>query len=145
MSCEFDKSPLQTEYEYIAHQINREDGLVNNRMTWVLQLNGFLFAALALVAKDLDKLFQTFFSIAVPSVGIAVTFAGIVSIRAAQDQIKELMALWSKERFPDWPRPFGQPDTHRLSKLVLYLPLWALLASWSALLFRVLMHGSNAA
>jgi hypothetical protein len=33
-------------YEYIAHQIHREDSLVNFRLTWSLTLNGFIFAAL---------------------------------------------------------------------------------------------------
>ena len=33
-------------YEFIAHQINREDELVNKRLTWILTLNGFLLASL---------------------------------------------------------------------------------------------------
>ena len=55
---EAQKSPRQIAYEYIAFQINREDALVNYRMTWVLQLNGFLLAALAVAGKDLPALYQ---------------------------------------------------------------------------------------
>ena len=36
-------------YETIAKQIEREDGLINYRLSWMLQINGFLFAAIALL------------------------------------------------------------------------------------------------
>jgi hypothetical protein len=48
-----EKDEIRYRYECIAHQINREDGLFNNRLTWTLQLKGFLFVALALVGKDI--------------------------------------------------------------------------------------------
>ena len=46
-------------YEYMSKQIEREDGLINTRITWMLTFEGFLFAALAIVAgKDDDPNIQ---------------------------------------------------------------------------------------
>lgn len=41
-------------YEDLSKQIEREDGLVNTRMTWMITLQGFLFAALALIGNKTE-------------------------------------------------------------------------------------------
>ena len=141
-----EKCSLQCEYEYIAHQINREDSLVNSRMTWVLQLNGFLFATLALAGKDfaLNVQLQHLLLILISAVGIAVTLSGLMGVQAAHLQLTDLKACWTQERFPNWPRPFGNPLAHRLGQWPSRLPLTVLSISWTIILVYVLSTGKNA-
>lgn len=112
-----EKDEEQTRYEYIAHQINREDGLVNNRFTWTLQLNGFLFAALAFYSKDVEPAMKVFFRFALPATGFAVSLAGVFGVLAAYQQLRYLIDLWNAKPDQRWPRPFGEPLTHHMSKL----------------------------
>ena len=39
-------------YSKIAEQVEKEDGLVNQRLTWGASINGALFALLAVLFKD---------------------------------------------------------------------------------------------
>lgn len=121
-------------YEYIAHQINREDTLVNYRLTWALQLNGFLFAALALVGKDVAGPVKAFFEFAIPLIGLSVTIAGFIGILAAQRQLRYLTSLWSNNGYPEWPRPFGDARAFRLGTYSAYGPMVILSLAWFALL-----------
>ena len=121
-------------YEYIAHQINREDTLVNYRLTWTLQANGFLFAALALVGKDLDGPVRAVFDLALPLTGLSVSMAGILGVYAANRQITYLISLWSERPFLNWPRPFGGKWAFGLGTLPAYIPLVVFAFVWSAVL-----------
>ncbi len=49
------KKEKQNYYQYLAHQIEREDGLVNTRLNWMLTTQGLFFAALALLA-DMNRI-----------------------------------------------------------------------------------------
>ena len=96
-------------YEYIAHQINREDGLVNYRLTWALTLNGFLFAALGFLGgKDVpNPSILSFFHWALPLTGIFISIAGFIGVVAAQIQIEYLTQQYEEMADTRWPRPFG--------------------------------------
>jgi|CXWL01.1.fsa_nt_gi hypothetical protein len=124
-------NPNQVLYDYIAHQVNREDSLVNNRMGWVLQLNGFLFAALALAGKDMPLHLSMFFQLAIPIVGLITSIAGFIGVRAAHRQLDYLKSLWSIQAFPDWPRPFGDPKAFRLGSYAAFWPAATLCICWS--------------
>lgn len=39
-------------YEYTVHQIEREQGLVDTRISWTLTFEGFLFAAIAIAISE---------------------------------------------------------------------------------------------
>lgn len=121
-------------YEYIAHQINREDALVNYRLTWTLQANGFLFAALALVGKDLSGPVRSVFDIALPVTGLAVSTAGLLGVAAANKQMAYLTALWRKRPNFDWPRPFGGKWAFGLGTLPAYIPLAVFAGVWLTVL-----------
>lgn len=127
-------SPTQKEarYRYVAHQINREDGLVNYRLTWMLQINGFLFAALAALtvmdSKDSkNEILQSFVLCALPLTGFAVSFASLIGVIAAMFQLRYLVKFWEDDNKYnmenlEWPRPFGNWFTRKLGlapKLVL--------------------------
>ena len=130
-------------YEDLAHQINREDGLVNYRMTWTLQLNGFLFAALALVAKDLAGPMKLFFEYALPLTGFVASAAGLLGVIAANRQLSYLTALWNETDQPHRPRPFGDPHTFTLGRFPSYAPMLVLSSVWLVLLIFQLTHHSK--
>ena len=128
-------------YDDIAYQINREDGLVNFRMTWTLQLNGFLFAALALVAKDLAGPMKPFFEYALPLTGFFASASGLLGVIAANRQLAYLTALWNQIDQPHRPRPFGDPHTFTLGRFPSYAPLVVLSLVWFVLLVFQLKIG----
>lgn len=147
-------------YEDIAHQINREDNLTNNRLKWILQLNGFLFASLALMfntnlftypkpnvintgifacsnpSNDLTTNFALFLKIAIPSIGFFVSFGGLIGVIAAQKQIKYLTSIYEKqyknvnEDDPDWVRPFGKNWVHFCGCASSWIPPLVLMICW---------------
>lgn len=133
----------RVQYEYIAHQINREDSLANNRIGWALQLSGFLFAALAFVGnKDAMPDLVRFFGVVIPLVGMTTSAAGVVGVCAAQRQIRYLKNLWSanEEHFEGWPRPFGEPSASLLGIFSAIGPLGALTLCWSAILVNQVLR-----
>lgn len=136
---------LDKKHEYIAHQISREDNLVNVRMTWNIQLNGFLFAALALAVNETPTNFQGVFAVLLPSIGIATTLSGVLGVYAAGAQLKLLKEIWLAGQYADRPRPFGDALTHGLGQAAAYLPLLALLVAWAALLLHALRSHTPAA
>jgi hypothetical protein len=103
--------PKRQVYEYLDYQIDREDNLVNNRLSWTLQLNGFLFAAFALIGTQMSEDISRQFRSLLPWAGLAVSIAGLGGIIASQIAILSLTRQWKKHdltREP-WPRPFGAP------------------------------------
>jgi ABC-type dipeptide/oligopeptide/nickel transport system permease component len=122
-------------YEFIAHQINREDSLVNNRLTWTLTLNGFLFTALGFLAgkEAPNQKILDFFHWALPLTGCAVTLAGFLGIVAAGIQIKYLTTEWKKLEDEQWVRPFGGNASYFLGGFPSYAPPLILMLVWVGL------------
>lgn len=130
-------------YLAIVHQIEREDGLINYRLSWMLVLNGFLFSASALMkcdspAKDLYP--------AIPWVGLLVSAAALVGVIAADRQIAELMTCWITVAKcgafgKEWPRPFGDWLAAPLGKAPAYIPPIALCVAWGW--YLCLTHGTG--
>ena len=100
----------QNYYEYLAHQIEREDGLVNYRLTWMLTTQGLLFAALALLAgKEIDVDMRTMLAWLLPRIGIALSVIAFLGVSAANNQITYLKKKWKKLDYDKAPRPHGGP------------------------------------
>ncbi len=95
-------------YDIIAHQINREDSLINYRLTWTLTTNGFLFAALGFLSnkEPADQKIIELFHSALPVAGFFISLAGLLGVLAALIQMKYLTKLWSDLEDDRWPRPF---------------------------------------
>jgi hypothetical protein len=120
-------------YDCIASQINREDSLINYRLTWTLTLNGFLFAALGFLgSKDCAvQDIYTFFRWALPLTGIIVSFAGFCGVLAAHLQIHYLTKEWAKLNDSRWVRPFGEKRlSFWLGTLPCFLPSFILIVIW---------------
>jgi hypothetical protein len=105
----------EKKYGYIATQLDREDQLINVRLTWILTSNGFLFAALAFVhgkektkGDDVpDTSAQKFFHRALPILGFVFSASGLIGVISSQLQERYLMHEWTCLRDPVWPRPYG--------------------------------------
>ena len=122
----------QARYKYIAFQINREDGLVNYRLTWTLQFNGFLFAALALTSSEMDGLLKV-----LPIAGMTVSIAGLLGTIAANIAIRDLKHMWLEDEDSRWPRPFGDTVAFRLGLAPSIMLPSVLTVVWSYLLCRL--------
>jgi hypothetical protein len=133
-----------TGYEFIAHQINREDSLINFRLTWALTLNGFLFAAIGVSGNQgiSDPALVPFLHIVVPITGFLISLFGFFGVRAAQVQIDYLRDEWRSLNERRWPRPFGGDDHQFLLRRAFVLghlsslmPPLVLMAVWTVLAY----------
>lgn len=123
----------QLRYEYIARQIEREDGLINYRLTWTLQLNGLLFAALALLGDKTSHDLADFLRLRMPMAGAMVSFAGLLGIVAANLQLLYLTRLWKFQPQRGWPRPFGDKLAYFLGTVPSLVTVIVLLFIWLGL------------
>jgi hypothetical protein len=127
----------QSCYEYIAFQIDREDGLVNYRLTWTLQLNGFLFAALALIGSEMDDRLEKLLLRILPIAGMAVSVAGLLGTIAANLAIRGLKVSWRANPDSRWPQPFGDTAAFWLGLAPSVLLPFVLVFVWSYLLLQL--------
>jgi hypothetical protein len=133
-STNLTEDQLRRLYDDTAFQINREDTLVNYRLTWTLALNGFLFASFALLAKDITGSIKTYFEIAIPVTGFIVSAAGLGGVHAAHLQLNWLKAEWEKLGCFIWPRPYGGKNAFFLGRWPSYVPMITLTCVWAAFL-----------
>lgn len=126
-----DEEDKQNYYEYLAHQIEREDGLVNYRLTWMLTTQALLFAALALLAgKDTDAEMREILASLLPWIGIVLCVIAFLGVTAANIAITDLKSEWEKLAYDKAPRPYGRPLAHRLGLIPSFgLPL-LFLGAW---------------
>ena len=93
---------------HLSHQIEREDGLVNNRLTWILTTQGLLFTAFALTASEgIDPNIKDILLKALPWIGLLVGLVGCLGILAANLAIQGLKKQWRVLNYNYVPRPFG--------------------------------------
>lgn len=140
------KAEVKQQYDYIAAQVSREDGLIHNRMTWTLQLNGFLFAALALMklspsgegrnVEIVAPWLVEFLLGALPLAGLGITVSGWLGVRGAIGQLKYLCREYvrnvqSHAIENKWPRPFGGRWVFWFGTAPAHLSLATLCFLWS--------------
>lgn len=95
-------------YEYLAKQIEREDSLVNTRITWMLTSQGFLFAALALIVnKDARAELYKILVFILPLTGASLSLIGLFGVYAANSALRKLKAKWPDIEDDKFVRPFG--------------------------------------
>lgn len=122
-------------YEYIAHQIEREDGLVDTRIRWMLTFEGFLLASLAIVSDGDDQIIQMTLKYALPVIGVIVALLSWAAIEAALWTLKELKELWEDGDYSGYPRPFGKGVTHTLGALFARGLPWVIIVLWGIMFF----------
>jgi len=134
------KEKDQQRKEILLYALNREDSLVNNRLIWVLTIQGFLFAAVALSFEK--EIAQNKFLFIISIVGIVISIMGTYLSVLANLHINKLKSQWGdiKTIVKD-VSPFGS-GAHRpksftnLVGLSFLLPLCTGIA-WLAVLISV--------
>ncbi|MBE9005078.1 hypothetical protein IQ259_08505 [Fortiea sp. LEGE XX443] len=127
-------------YEYTVRQIEREQNLVNNRLSWMLTFQGFLFASIALVAnKDTEPSIRLVFRNVIPAIGIAVALLAFIGIHAAALSSNEIKAKWKQRAgFQDYPPTFGTSKISLLGRITSYGIPTSVVLAWLLLLFGLI-------
>jgi hypothetical protein len=145
-------------YKVLRGQIEHEDNLVNQRVTWLLLIQGFLFASFYnILISSLDK--PDFFSlkliilILISAFGIFISWVSLRSIRGAFKALKHIREFWfyqdnnegsadednlKLENFPDkkFPDITYRGKTERLSAGVASRGIPStLMTIWSIIIF----------
>jgi hypothetical protein len=103
-------------YKVYRDYMKHEDDLLNQRTTWLLVIQGFLFATLAVLGEwvspkdplsDLLRTERLYLIYVLVFVGILIAVAAFISILAANKAIDSLQKKWEKElkqyyRAEDW-------------------------------------------
>jgi hypothetical protein len=120
-------------YEYMSHQIEREDGLINTRITWMLTFEGFLFATLALIGQQ-GTVRPELYAAAkntLPVLGALIGFLAYLSVEAALSALKHLKSGWeSRDPKELFPRAFGKRRPHHMAALHSRLLPLAVVIAW---------------
>ena len=128
----------QNYYKYLAHQIEREDGLVNTRLNWMLTTQGLFFAALALLAgEDTNAEMREMLTLLLPSIGIVLSIITFLGVAGACHALHDLKTEWERLAYSKVPRPIGAPLAFWLGFIPhLSLPL-LFLGAWGYILFEL--------
>ena len=82
-------------YKIMRGYINHEDSLINNRLTWLLTIQGLLFTGYGLALRETTKssdLISLIFIL--KGLGLATSFLGFTGILAASLAIREVERKW---------------------------------------------------
>jgi hypothetical protein len=126
-------------YEYVVHQVERENSLVDTRLNWMLTIQGLLFAALALLAgNDTDPDIRDMLTFLLPWTGILLSVISFLGVAGASFALLGLKTDWEKsDDYGKAPLPYGKPLAFCLGLIPrLCLPLLFLWA-WGYALFKI--------
>jgi len=136
-----DTSSTQAYANAVREMIAHEDDLLNNRMNWLIAVEGLLFSALA-GAQGSPQ-----FVYALIVFGFLIAVSAKVAFVASDRAIKNLLGYWyghldeTKRRWQDYPPVFGaaldDPFFLRVESLLSprkILP-WAFALGWLVILF----------
>ena len=80
--------------ELISNEIVRETDLINQRITWALQVNAFLILSTAIFGTKAVEYGSLFFKYIVPVIGSIVSLSAIVGVSSARVQLSYLVGHW---------------------------------------------------
>lgn len=104
-------------FDMVLRLLDREDQLINSRMTWYLSIQGFIIASIALTFTDK---FESYLGLERPGIialsilGIAISVVVFIAVCRARKAKKEIYLKWDKldenekKFFPD-PRGERKP------------------------------------
>lgn len=90
-------SKLRALYNIYRGRIEHEDSLVNQRTSWFITLQSFLFTSVALSLSRVSDLFFAKFISILSLVGISISITTIVSVLAAHRAISAVVVKWKDE------------------------------------------------
>lgn len=111
-------APDQNTYDAYCGQVNREDKLVNNRLSWLLTTEGLLFGALALMASssgntEVDAAVVKALKQCIPIIGIVIPISALITNLFSHVVVAGLLEKWNTIQchFPNHPSPFGGQES----------------------------------
>lgn len=118
-------------HQHLAGQISHEENLINNRLTWMLTFQGFLFASLALMTNNQTSLesLRRWLLCVIPFTGALVAFVTFLGICAAYRSIDK----HKKECEPlikHYPMPGGGKCASKLGRFTSKSIPWILIVAW---------------
>jgi len=116
-------------YSHIVKQIEREDNLLNKRLALTYQLNGFIFAALALFSSESFQV-KIFSHLFLPVIGLVISVSGLFGSFAAIMQMYYLRGIWYKIYETRTIRPFGSEFHCLFGKFWMFVPCLILTGMW---------------
>ncbi len=131
-------------YDALAHQIEREDDLVNNRVNWFLVSQGFLFATVGVIL-DSELTFDTKV-LSVKAIAVLGALMGVIislGLRGADIALKGLRKRWAHmDKFYSryFPPPCGQGWACHLGGLPRKLIPFLLIVAWVIVFLYVLIN-----
>lgn len=126
-------------YEHTTQRIKQETDLINNRLSWMLTFQGFLFAAITLVSrKDADQTVSSILKDIIPIIGISVALLALSGVHAAYTAIEEVRKQYEKLRENEEYLPaYGDEKAKKLGKITSYgIPLLIAII-WIIFLVRI--------
>lgn len=105
-------------FDMVLRLLDREDQLINSRMTWYLSIQGFIIASVALTFTDK---FESHLGLERPGIialsilGIAISVVVFIAVCRARKAKNKIYLNWKnfpldeKNSFPD-PRGEGEPE-----------------------------------
>ena len=122
-------------YEHLSKEITREESLINNRLTWTLTFNGFLFASVALIGKkQIHPQLEIILHLIIPIVGTAVAGFGILGVIAAYLAIHQQRKEWG-HLLNNYPKPGGKSLASWSGRIASLLIPATMLAAWISIFF----------
>jgi hypothetical protein len=113
---------------HTAHQVEREDLLINHRISWSLALQGFLFlsSATVLASQHIEADEQDALIAAFGVIGSLVAIFTVLAVYAALSSIRRLKLDWQRisaefgDEYRWFSQPYGDEAQHRASLLIAY-------------------------
>lgn len=118
-------------YDIAVRQLERELSLINNRISWMLTFQGFLFATIALVAnKNTEQAIRLVFRNVIPTIGIVVAFLALIGVHAAHLSIESIKTRWKQNLdYLEYSQAFGTSTSSILGRVPSYgIPISIIIA-----------------
>jgi CDP-diglyceride synthetase len=134
-----DATEVRSDYELALRRIEHEHLLENNRLSWFLAFQGFLFAAIALGGKDGEATIAAFAKTMVPLTGAFVSFLAFCGVCASQCS-RRAVKKWFNGKHAHTELPAMSPSKAGswLGRVTAWLLPVVLMVAW----FWLLMAGS---
>ena len=128
-------------YDALADQIKREDNLLNNRVSWFLAFQGFLFAAAAVIVdSDLETYQKIDAAKFIAVFGVLLSICVLIGVMGAEFSLTNLKSRWKKiesdyDKF--FPPPYGKNIAWFFGCIPRFCIPAFLIVAWTIIYFKV--------
>lgn len=112
-------------YSYFSNHIEKEIDLVNNRLSWMLTFQGFLFASLSIVtSKEVDASLRATLRDAFSYAGVIVSALTLLGLYASALQRDSLKRQWTKLGHKGFPELSSKAQISAMGRITSFgIPL----------------------